>query len=161
MRECPFCNFDEGWSEKSPSNPGKFVIRCKVCGAIGPESDTYEGAERKWNGSLKDVDADDKGAFQLALDEDVMGPISTLGNTPGMGNAQPPSTTNMSTSGSGDKWTTDSSLAKQNESFYPSIYEENINPYDKVGTAMAKKMKVPMTFKKGKKGTVKQKRVSK
>jgi len=31
-----------------------------------------------------------------------------------------------------------------------SLNEENINPYDKLGTSMAKKMGVKMTFKKKK-----------
>jgi len=79
------------------------------------------------------------------------------GTTPGMGNAVPASTAAMTGSqqasssaiGSGDKWTSDSSTKMH-------VQEENINPYDKIGTAMAKKMKVPMTFKKGKKQGVKQ-----
>lgn len=90
----------------------------------------------------------------------VSGPMSTLNNTPGMGNAVPPQ---QNTTGSGDKWSADSSLGpytqggkakKTNEEFYPSIdfalNEENISPYDKIGSMMAKKMGVPLNFKKGK-----------
>lgn len=94
----------------------------------------------------------------LLMNEDVMGgastPMSTLNNTPGMGNATPPQS---NSSGSGDKWG-DSSLGpytqKSNEEFYPSLdlvlNEENISPYDKIGSMMAKKMGVPLNFKKGK-----------
>lgn len=42
----------------------------------------------------------------------------------------------------------------QAESFYPSldivVNEESISPYDKIGSMMAKKMGVPLNFKKGK-----------
>jgi len=98
--------------------------------------------------------------------EDAGAPMATLNNTPGMGNAVPPSNTTL---GSGDKWTSDSSVATQkNESrdFYPalvdpSLEEDSINPTDKIGVAMAKKMKVPIYFKKGKGQTIHQKKVSK
>ncbi len=107
------------------------------------------------------------------LKEDVGAPMSTLTNTPGMGNAQPASdaaTTDVqqyssSSIGSGDNWGNTYNPKKKkrvfkkkkktNESFYPLI-EDSINPYDKIGTAMAKKMKVKMNFKKGKGQTVKQ-----
>jgi len=171
MNSCPFCGFDEGWVRESPwniiekRNPNdiKYVIQCHVCSAIGPESVTEEGAEKKWNGYLKDdIDSADRGAMQMAIEEDVSSPMSTLTNTPGMGTAVPPSQTS---NGSGDKWGNEIEKKKKkteeetNEDFYPSIKEENINPYDKLGTAIAKKMKVPMTFKKGKNQTVKQKKI--
>jgi hypothetical protein len=156
--------------------------------------------------------------IKKSVTEDAMGgvsaPMSTLGNTPGMGNAQPASsastgTMNVSNTGSGDKW--DASIGKintqnTNESEYvkyegssyeiidedpaqnrilirslrnpyggprlsspvntppfwvdldspqlvrntEEVNEQNINPHDKLGVAMAKKMGVPLTFKKGK-----------
>lgn len=93
----------------------------------------------------------------------VSSPISTLNNTPGMGNAQPATkatTGSMGTSntGSGDSWG-DASTGKistqkaneENESiFMPPINENNISPYDKLGVAMAKKIGAALPFKKGK-----------
>lgn len=96
------------------------------------------------------------------LEEDMGGvsaPISTLNNTPGMGSAVPPSNGNV---GSGDTWGN-----KFNDKPYtqaagpkkkkkkkpvkkPKLEEENINPYDKIGMAMAKKMGVKTPFKKKK-----------
>jgi FMN phosphatase YigB (HAD superfamily) len=67
----------------------------------------------------------------------VSAPISTPMNTVGMGNAVPP---HPGTVGSGDKWD-DASIGMQTN-------EENINPYDKLGMAMAKKMGVKPPFKK-------------
>jgi len=53
---------------------------------------------------------------------------------------------------------------KTNENFYPDLFddvsEQSINPHDKIGVMMAKKMKVPIYFKKRGQG-VGQKRVSK
>ena len=82
-------------------------------------------------------------------DEDVyedMGgvgtPMSTLTNTPGVGTAVPAGSS-MNTdgaAGSGDAWG-DSSLGMQTN-------EGNLNPYDKIGAMMAKKMGVPQPFKK-------------
>lgn len=109
------------------------------------------------------------------LNEDAMGgvaaPMATLNNTPGVGNASPASSaattgaqqSGSSCIGSGDKWggnsmyTQNGKLKKKKK--IKKVEEENINPYDKIGTMMAKKMKVPMTFKKkhGKTNTVKQK----
>ena len=94
---------------------------------------------------------------EVRVNEDFGGasaPMSTMGNTPGMGSAQPAGTAAMTGSqqgsssaiGSGDKW--DSSIGpmhKQNE----SLNEMNINPHDKLGTAMAKKMGIEIPFKKG------------
>jgi hypothetical protein len=104
--------------------------------------------------------------------EDIGSPMVTTGNVPGMGNAIPPSATTNNT-GSGDKWNNTlgpyqqkepkkkkifKRKKKTNEQFYPSLKEDNISPYDKLGTAMAKKMGVQMVFKKGKGQTVKQKK---
>lgn len=120
----------------------------------------------------------------IRIKEDMGGvsaPMSTTVNTPGMGNATPATSAAMSGSqqysksciGSGDKW--GNSLGKintqgktkkvyvkkkkkqTNEQFYPYLDEEQINPYDSLGTAMAKKLKVPMTFKKGKNNIIKNK----
>lgn len=84
----------------------------------------------------------------------VSAPMATLGNTPGMGNATPASMaamtgaqqTNPAARGSGDKWTSDSSVNTQTK----ALDEDNINPTDKVGMSMAKKMGVKTPFKKGK-----------
>ena len=149
MRACPFCGFDEGWTQ-SNYDENTFYIQCHVCGSRGPESKTREGAEKKWNGILKNVDDVE---FKSTLGENLMG----AGATPGMGNAVPASTAAMTGSqqasssaiGSGDKWGGDASIGK------PAVQEQNINPYDKIGTMMAKKMNVPMTFEKGKDQSVK------
>jgi hypothetical protein len=103
-------------------------------------------------------DPERKNRLKNIVQEDAMGgvsaPISTLGNTPGMGNAQPAAKAstgalNGAPTGSGDKW--DASIGPVNtQAGAKKITEENINPHDKIGTMMAKKMKVPMTFKKGK-----------
>jgi len=152
MRACPFCGFNEGWTRNSPwdliekdRKEEHFVVQCNVCGSLGPESKTREGAQRKWEGFLKGNDLRDQEGFKAALEE-----MDGAGTTPGMGNAQPASTAAMTGSqqaspdalGSGDKW--DSSIGK------PAVQEQSINPYDQIGTMMAKKMKVPMAFKKGK-----------
>jgi len=147
MRKCPFCGFDEGWTQ-SNYDENTFFIQCHVCGAKGPESKTREGAEKKWNGILNSLQNDVE--FKSALGE-----MDGAGTTPGMGNAVPASTAAMTGSqqaspsaiGSGDKW--DASIGK------PHVQEQNINPYDKIGTMMAKKMNVPMTFEKGKDQSVK------
>jgi hypothetical protein len=93
----------------------------------------------------------------------VGAPMATLGNVPGMGTAQPASmaaTTaaqfnSPKSTGSGDKW---GALGKTHQQigFVPKkkkkkkkkIEEDNINPYDKLGTAMAKKMGVSPAFVK-------------
>ena len=92
------------------------------------------------------------------IDEDAVGgvsaPMGTLNNTPGMGSAQPApsaSTGALGTapSGSGDKW--DASIGPINtQAPSKKVNEMNINPHDKLGVAMAKKMGVPLVFKKGK-----------
>jgi len=110
------------------------------------------------------------------VNEDAMGgvsaPMATLTNTPGMGNATPASSaamtgaqqTGSSTIGSGDKWGGDNMYAQngklKKKKKVKKVEEENINPYDNLGTSMAKKMKVPMTFKKkkSKTNTVEQKK---
>jgi len=108
------------------------------------------------------------------LNEDMGGvssPISTPNNTPGMGNAQPPSLaattavqfTNSSAKGSGDNWGnsigpyTQGVKKLKRKKKIKKVEEDNINPFDKLGVAMAKKMDVKLPFKKYKNGTVKQK----
>jgi len=113
------------------------------------------------------------------LIENAMGgvstPMATLNNTPGMGNIVPPG---PGTIGSGDNWGLNinkkpftqgkikikrkrkkKKIVKENINTYnfnlilkeKKIYEAaNINPYDKLGVAMAKKLKVPLPFKKKK-----------
>lgn len=98
-----------------------------------------------------------KESLEDFLSEEAMGgvsaPMSTLNNTPGMGNAQPPSQTSV---GSGDKWC-DSSLGPYTQ----KTDENSINPTDKIGIMMAKKMKVPLYFKKGKGQSIRQKNIHK
>jgi len=94
--------------------------------------------------------------------------MAGLAGAPGMGNAVPASTaamtgaqqTSSSSIGSGDKWnnlmgisTQKSATKRKKKKVYrkpKKTNEENINPHDKLGVAIAKKMKVPMAFKKGK-----------
>jgi FMN phosphatase YigB (HAD superfamily) len=82
----------------------------------------------------------------------VSAPMSTPMNTPGMGNAVPPQPGKV---GSGDRW--DNKINKKPATQKPApkrkkkkLEEENINPYDKLGMAMAKKMGVKPPFKKKK-----------
>ncbi|MFW6311012.1 MAG: hypothetical protein ACOC1K_02130 [Nanoarchaeota archaeon] len=130
---------------------------------------------------LEDVGGADLKLNQNELDENVGGvsaPMSTVANTPGVGNAQPASQAAMTGSqqgsqssiGSGDKW--DNSMgpytrdgktkkkAKKTKKTLTSkpikkktpkkVQEQNINPHDKIGVMMAKKMGVPLPFEKGK-----------
>jgi len=92
------------------------------------------------------------------IDEDAMGgvsaPMGTLNNTPGTGSAQPPASVSMgsmgtASSGSGDKW--DASIGSiHTQAPSKKVNEQNINPHDKLGVAMAKRMGIPLVFKKGK-----------
>ena len=109
------------------------------------------------------------------INEDSMGGVSagfsTLNNTTGMGTAQPASMAATSaaqfnspkSTGSGDKWGalgkthTQSTTKKKRKK--KKIEEDNINPHDKLGVAMAKKMGVPINFRKKGQG-VSQKKVS-
>jgi len=90
----------------------------------------------------------------------VSAPMATLNNTPGIGNAVPPSQGNV---GSGDSWGTSvgkspytqaatptkkkTKKKKSNKEKTTEVVENNINPYDKIGTMMAKKMGVKLPFK--------------
>lgn len=152
MRACPFCNYDEGWTkESSYTKPIKYRVECSVCGAVGPESKSREMAEKKWDGLLAKIE--DQRKFDEALKEEAMGGVSspgaTLNNTPGMGNAVPAASAGLNSdgpSGSGDSWGTEEEKPKKKKK--PAVNEMNLNPYDKIGGMMAKKMGVPQPFKK-------------
>lgn len=111
-------------------------------------SEVYKNPETKKE-YMKDLGYND---FGQLIKEDAMGgvaaPMATLNNTPGMGSAVPgtPKTGNI---GSGDKWTS-GEKKKKKKKVVKKIEEDNINPYDKLGTAMAKKMGVKTPFKKKK-----------
>ena len=82
----------------------------------------------------------------------VSGPMSTLGNTPGMGNAQPAASASTGSldgapEGSGDNWDSSTGIKP---AVQEGMNENNINPHDKLGVAMAKKIGAALPFKKGK-----------
>ena len=82
----------------------------------------------------------------------VSSPGATLANTPGMGNAQPASSASTGSldgapMGSGDKWDASTGIKM---AVQENLNEMNINPHDKLGVAMAKKMGIEIPFKKGK-----------
>lgn len=99
MRKCPFCNslewrtieVQDSWTEAK-----NYRVVCEMCDSMGPTSDSPEEAEANWEGALKEEAVGG-----------VSAPMSTVNNTPGMGNATPASTTNI---GSGDRW--DGSVGK-------------------------------------------------
>jgi FMN phosphatase YigB (HAD superfamily) len=74
----------------------------------------------------------------------VSAPMSTPANTPGMGSAVPPSKGGI---GSGDRW--DNKVASKRKK-KKKLEEDNVNPYDKLGMAMAKKVGAATPFKKKK-----------
>lgn len=160
MRACPFCGYNEGWiKETTYQKPIRYRVECKVCGAIGPEAKTHEMAEDKWDGIL--MDTEDEKEFKEVLKEDTMGgvssPMTTLTNTPGMGNAVPGSSSTNNI-GSGDKWgntiggkpyTQKAKVKRKKKPIKKKLVkEDNINPYDRIATSMAKKMDVKLPFKK-------------
>lgn len=79
--------------------------------------------------------------------------FSTLDNTQGIGNAQPPSLNNI---GSGDKWNNDTINKKKKK----ETNEEMVNPSDKLGNKLLKSFKVNTYFKNNKSG-IKQNNVKK
>lgn len=105
-------------------------------------TDVYKSPEKKKQ-YMEDFGYDDNGNL---LKEEAMGgvsaPMATLNNTPGMGNAVPAGVDKV---GSGDTWGDKPKKKKKKK-----LEEDNINPYDKLGTAMAKKMGIKMPFKKKK-----------
>lgn len=116
VRVCPFCDYDEGWVKDRGS---EYVVECKVCHSCGPVGKTHDEAVKLWNGSLKNGSDDGMLPYENPyLQEDAMGgvsaPMSTLNNTPGVGNVVPASqaaTTGAQFSGdavkgSGDRYDT-------------------------------------------------------
>ena len=105
MRACPFCNYDEGWVKEVPGKRTLYRVECKVCGSAGPKATSHKMAEWKWNGLLskvsnvKDHIEDEEGLEdtddpydELYMSEDIGGvgtPMSTVVNTPGVGDASP------------------------------------------------------------------------
>lgn len=118
---------------------------------------------------------------ELQINEDVSAPMATLSNVPGTGNAQPASMAAMTGSqqgstdaiGSGDNWgnylgpyiqKNEPEKNKKKKKVYKKkkkkmsnglTNEQSINPYDEIGKMMAKQMKVPLYFEKGKNQSVK------
>ena len=151
--------YDEAWGEEDNWDPGKPYIDSD--GYDFDNADLFDMfSETHENNEFIDLTAQEKEKVdEIAevitneINED--GGMMGAGATPGMGNAVPASSAAMTGSqqaspsalGSGDKW--DASIGK------PNVQEQNINPYDKIGVMMAKKMKVPMTFEKGKNQSVK------
>ena len=126
MRACPFCNYDEGWIKEVPEK-GRILYRveCKICGSTGPKATSHKMAEWKWSGllskvsNIKDHIEDEEGLDETAdpydelyMSENIGAPISTLVNTPGVGDATPAPQAAVTSSdmnnpdvkGSGDKW---------------------------------------------------------
>ena len=114
---------------------------------------SVEGFQNYLNNNKNDIQSDL--GLKPWLAEDMGGasaPMSTLGNTPGMGTATPAATATTgsmgaSNTGSGDRW--DASIGPMNTQA-KSVNEMNINPHDKLGVAMAQKMGIDIPFKKGK-----------
>ena len=90
------------------------------------------------------------------LVENIGTPMATLTNVPGMGNAIP---AGPGTIGSGDLFGTSfdkkpytqsvkTKRKRRNKIRAKTVKESNLNPYDKIGIAMAKKMKVKLPFQK-------------
>lgn len=127
MRACPFCNYDEGWIKEVPAkNKILYRVECKVCDSVGPKATTHKMAEWKWNGLLSKVDnvqnhiddeaEDESDPYEdLYMNEDIGGvsaPMTTVANTPGMGDVTPASQAAVTGSdmnspdveGSGDKF---------------------------------------------------------
>lgn len=117
LRKCPFCRFNEAWMQQSDST---YAVVCNVCLAEGPKSNSDNKATKLWNGILKKLEINKINQY---LKEEAMGgasaPISTLNNTPGIGNATPSDivattgaqfTSNM-VKGSGDRW--DNNISKK------------------------------------------------
>jgi len=99
------------------------------------------------------------------MNEDMGGvsaPMATPMNTPGMGNAMLPQGGDVI--GSGDNWNNGTGGKKRKVTVKKKkkkpIDEESINPHDKIGTTMAKKLKIPLNFKKKGQGA-KQKKIVK
>lgn len=173
MKKCPFCNsleyrtipVTDSWTDEK-----KYRVVCEMCDSMGPASDTPEEAEANWEGALlEELDEEAMGG--------VSSPMATLNNTPGMGNVAPASADGNAI-GSGDKFGDSvmydqkgkikTSKSKKKKKVYPrgptlkfkkkkiktwlgteaEVNEGNLNPYDKIGQMMAKKMGIKPPFKK-------------
>lgn len=135
----------------SEENPYDFFVKS----IESRDSEFYNGIEdflKKWvYPDSETIKLEFEEEVERRLNENASAPMSTLNNTPGMGNAVPPSPSNGGV-GSGDLWGAHPKRKKvyRKRKKSKSISEDSINPYDKIGAAMAKKMKVPLYFKKGK-----------
>lgn len=95
----------------------------------------------------------------------VSAPMSTLANTPGVGNVVPGA--GEGGIGSGDRFDNsteenDKKKKKKKRKRAKAVNEMNINPHDPVGVAMAKKLGAALPFEKGEGDQdVKQKRIDK
>ena len=93
----------------------------------------------------------------------VSAPMSTLANTPGVGNVVPG--VGEGGIGSGDRFdnsTPKKKKKKKKKKRAVAVNEMNINPHDPVGVAMAKKLGAALPFEKGEGDQdVKQKRIDK
>lgn len=80
----------------------------------------------------------------------VSAPMATLANTPGVGDVVPGAGSDGI--GSGDRFDNDTSKKKKKKKKKraKTVNEMNINPYDPVGVAMAKRLGAALPFKKGK-----------
>jgi len=112
-----------------------------------------------------DCNCDDCNCDEIAVKEDAVGgvsaPMATVANVPGVGSAVPAGGA-MNTdgaAGSGDNWGNEMGVYTQDgkvktkkelekEAKKGALKETNLNPYDKIGELIAKKMGVPQTFKK-------------
>ena len=138
---------DEPWTtledfKKYNKNPKNFNSPYKSASEDFLMREIYSDPEEKkrW---MEELGYNDRGQL---IKEDAMGgvsgPMATLNNTPGMGNAVPAGVNKV---GSGDTWGDKPKKKKKKK-----LEEDNINPYDKLGTAMAKKMGIKTPFKKKK-----------
>jgi hypothetical protein len=124
-----------------------------------------DGSEKMYYGFdvqsiLRNVEFDIEYYRTKFIDEDAMGgvsaPSATLYNVPGVGNATPAATTDMSTTGSGDSWGNGDMYdqngkikkKKEKKKEKKKVEENNLNPYDQIGAMMAGKMGVKQPFKK-------------
>lgn len=131
MRACPFCGFNEGWTQESSyTKPIRYKVVCSVCNSSGPEASCPEMAEKKWDGLLTKID--DSKKFNALLKEDMGGVSGAEGSTPGIGTAQPPKMAAMTgnqqasndSKGSGDKYGDTPKKKKK------KLKEENTNPHN-------------------------------
>jgi hypothetical protein len=159
------------WLKEEGYTPGEVeqILRSKLMRwasdlSDNPSNTTLDDFKRYDNGVEVKKFIDKYGPW---VNEEAMGgvssPMSTLNNTPGMGNAAPAAkatTGSMgdSNTGSGDNWDSSTGIKPAVQEKMTFIREEvdkimneqNINPHDKLGVAMAKKMGINIPFEKGK-----------